>query len=184
MAEKAAAPPRDNLTPETYLEFYRQVREAKRKLTEAQSAHRHALKRAKAAGIDLAAMAEAIDITKRDSDEVAQHMRTVARYAAWMGQPIGTQGALFDATDGNMPSQKAAAEQHEWAADEAGYDAGRAGRNRDDHPYEVGTPLHAAWDRGWMKGQAFIAEQMGGEVPKRGRKKKSGNAEDGPGAQA
>lgn len=172
-------------TPEQFLEHYRAVVAAKRALEEAQSVHQHAMKRAKNAGINLDSFKAVIKARKVEPEVVEQNMRDFARYARWLEMPIGHQPGLFG-DDAPPVDDKAAAEQREWAAEEAGFEAGRNGRNRSDCPYELGTPFHQRWDSGWLRGQAKIAEGLGpkkrGRPP--GKRGKRGNAEDGPGAEA
>ncbi len=184
MAERAAPGVGHNgPTPDDFLTHFRAVVAAKRALEEAQSAHQHALKKAKGAGINLDAFKAVLKARKAEPEQVEQNLRDFARYARWLEMPIGTQPGLFG-DDAPVPDDKATTEQREWAADEAGYDAGRNGRNRGDCPFPLGTPFHARWDAGWIRGQAKLAEGLGpkkrGRPP--GKRGRSGNAEDGPAA--
>lgn len=168
---------KSNLTPETFLEHYRAVSRARMELTEAQAKVRNAMKRAKGAGIATAQLSAAISLTKIDKEKRDIEFRDLARYMAWLQMPIGTQPELFAGAE--MPTQKAAAEHTEFEAEQRGYQDGKAGGAGDNAPYPLGSPLHQKWYEGWSRGQAFIANEMGGEVPKRGRKAKAGNPEMG-----
>lgn len=171
------------LTPEIFLDHVHACRATARKLAEAQADHRNAMKRAKAAGVNNKAMTEAIAMTKEDQVVVEAHHRDLVRYLAWLGSPLGTQGALFGVSDdAARPTEKAQTEHTAWAAKEAGYEAGASGTARDQCPYEPGSPLHAQWDEGWREGETRIIRDLGtGQTRKRGRKGK-GNPEDRPAA--
>lgn len=186
MAEKANPGAGHNLAPDTFLQHYRAVVAAKRALEEAQSAHMHALKKAKGAGINMDSFKALLKARKEEPEQVEQNLRDFARYARWLEMPIGTQPGLFG-DDAPPVDDRAAAEQREWAAEEAGYEAGRNGRNRGDCPFPAGSPFHARWDAGWIRGQAKIAEGLGPKKrgrPPGGKRGRGRNAEDGPGAEA
>jgi ribosome modulation factor len=186
MASKATPNGHNSLDPNEFLNHVRAVAAAKRTLAEAQSAHQHAMKKAKAAGINPAAFGAILQARKQEPEVIEQNMRDFARYARWLEMPIGTQPGLFG-DDVPPVDEKAATEQREWAAEEAGYEAGRNGRNRSDCPFPAGSPFHARWDDGWVRGQAKIAEGLGPKKrgrPAGGKRSRGGNAEDGPGAEA
>ncbi|EHM01208.1 hypothetical protein HMPREF9946_02212 [Acetobacteraceae bacterium AT-5844] len=164
-----------------FLDFYRQLRREKRAVDEANGKYRAARKRAEAAGVDLKSLALMESLSKLDEAEATTRLRTALRYAGWADMKIGEQTDLF-AADGQAVPEKAQAEWREGVAEEAGYDAGKSGQNRDDNPYPLGTPHAAAWDRGWCAGQAVIAAEMGpdGTGPKKKRGRKGRGAEMGP----
>ncbi len=172
-----------NVTPGTFLEFYREVSGKKRALEEAQGGYRAALKRAKAAGIDQAALTQAMQMARQDTAQVELHYRNVNRYLSWLGSPLGTQGALFGAHDDVQPTEKATQEQREWDAEDAGYLAGKGGEPVDNCPHVAGSPFQVKWLEGWHKGQAVLVEQLGSDgTLRKGRRKKANNPEDRPAA--
>lgn len=162
-----------NTTPETFLDFYRRAGVAKRALESAQAEYRNVLKAAKKAGIDTKAMVAARALATSDEPDADRaHMQTLLRYTAYLGLPLGTQLALFDAPDLPEPAR---AEQADWDAEDLGYRAGRGGADRGDNPYDAGSSAHVQWDGGWSKGQASIAQDMAEGKPPR-RKPRSARA--------
>ncbi len=148
-----------NLTRDTFAECFRKIRTAKREADEARGRYQAARKAAKDAGVDMPALALMEQLAKLDEDEVNQRLSAVFRYAGWLELKVGTQLDMFGA---EPRTQKAEVEHREWAAEEAGIEAGKAGADRnDENPYPPGSPLHVKWDAGWLKGQAIIAAQMG-----------------------
>lgn len=178
MADRVEKSEKSNVTPEMVLEFHRQIRDAERKKDEAVALVRSARKRAKAAGVILADYDAANRLRKMDQDERELHLQNLARYASFMGCPLGTQGALFGEVE--APTEKAAAEHAAYEARERGYTDGTHGAPADNNPYPAGSPHAAEWARGWADGDAFrqgIA-QPGDEQPKRGARRSRGNPED------
>lgn len=104
-------------------------------------------------------------------------LASALRYCRWAQLEIGDQATLFAASDdAGKPAQKATDGLTEAVAYEEGYAAGKAGRDRGQHRYEAGTPMHARFDEGWVDGQEVLANQLGEDRPKDGtlRKKKGG----------
>jgi hypothetical protein len=165
----AAGDNSSKVSPDDFLACMSNIRAAKRKMDEATAVYRAERKRAKDKGIDMSALAFVESLAKLEDAEAQSRMANIARFAAWMELPVGTQAGLF--ADEQKPAQKMSAALAEENAYEAGYQAGRKGRDRGDHQYHPGSPLHDCFDRGWIAGQKFIADHMGGIVPKRGRKK-------------
>ncbi|MBR0682764.1 hypothetical protein GXW74_19890 [Roseomonas eburnea] len=182
MARKSKTNGPPTIEPEQFLEHLRACVEADRQLEKARDLRKAARKRAKAAGVALADMDEALVLSRMESATIAQRFRNLSRYSEWMGKPLGTQAELFGATDDQKPSEKATAQHAEWAAEEAGYDEGHSGAARDANPYPPGTLFAARWDAGWARGQADIVEGLRTGTPKKGRKGKGGHPEDRPAA--
>lgn len=170
MAERTEAAAKGNLTPETYLEHYRAIRDAKKKQEQATAEMRLARKRAKAGGVNLSDMDAAIRLRDLDADERDTHLRNLGRYAAWMGAPLGAQATLFGEVE--MPTEKAAAEHAAYEARERGYTDGTHGAPADNNPYPAGSPHAAEWARGWADGDAFMKGTADGETPVQGRKRR------------
>ncbi|WP_043836322.1 ribosome modulation factor [Muricoccus aerilatus] len=178
MAERVEAASPSNLKPETYLEHYRAIRDAKKKQEQATAEMRLARKRAKASGVNLGDMDAAIRLRDLDADERDTHLKNLARYTTWMGAPLGAQATLFG--DIEKPTEKAAAEHAAYEARERGYTDGTQGAREDGNPYPVGTPHAAEWHRGWTDGKAFLDGTAAPTEakPVRGARRSRGNPED------
>jgi hypothetical protein len=102
------------------------------------------------------------------------------RYCRFAQLEIGQQASLFAASDdAGAPSRKAADGLTEAIAYEEGFKAGKAGRNRGDHRYEAGTPMHAKFDEGWVDGQATLAMELGEPLPEEGPLRRRSKKKDG-----
>lgn len=155
MADKLTPNPPANLTDATYAGFRRELADATRKREEAVAAERHVLKRAKGAGINVAAMKEIVAIRRQDVHEVQAHQKALQTYAAWEGL---TDLPLFGGAAAVSVSAGVVADFKEQMAEEAGYQAGKDGGDRtDENPFPAGTPNHVAFDGGWIRGQTFLA---------------------------
>jgi len=178
MAERVETTPKSNLPPESYLEHYRAIRDAKKLQEQATAQMRLARKRAKAGGVNLGDMDAAIRLRDLDADERDTHLRNLARYAAWMGAPLGEQGSLFGEVE--KPTEKAAAEHAAYEARQRGYTDGTQGTPADGNPFPAGTPHAAEWARGYADGKAFLdgTADPGEAKPVRGARRARGNPED------
>lgn len=152
-----------SITPERFLIHYRLIRAAKRAHEETSSALQTAHRKAKSDGVDLDALRDVIRLSKLDPDAAMERLRKMRAYGKWTGLPIGTQLDMFaEVALADEPSEAAAAELREFDAEEAGFDAGKAGKHRvDDNPHPAGTPHYAAFDRGYLRGQRMIADKLG-----------------------
>lgn len=147
--------------PEIFLEHFRKLANLKRELAQVQSAVQLGFKKAKAAGINPDILKAVLKARKEEPAQIEQNMRDFFRYALWLEMPIGTQPNLFAASDdAPRPTERAKAEQKEWEARDAGFDAGVAGRAHDTNPHVPGTLLHQAWAAGHSKGVEFIKEGL------------------------
>lgn len=107
-------------------------------------------------------------------------LSSALRYCRWAQLEIGEQSTLFPASDdAGRPSEKASNGLTEAVAYEEGYAAGKAGRNRGDHRYEPGTPMHAKFDEGWIDGQATLALELGEPLPEDGPLRRRSKKKDG-----
>jgi hypothetical protein len=150
---------RPNVTAETTAEHYRILAGTRRDMESARGAHRAAVKAAKKAGINTAALLEAMRLKREDdSDAVALYYRDLARYAAWINAPIGSQLGLFG--DEAPVAQAVADTIEETDAYDVGLMAGRAGRNGTDNPYPPGSLMHQGWAQGWIGGQQQLANEL------------------------
>lgn len=164
-----------NITKGQFLAWMRRAAGAKRAAEEASSAYRLILKNAKKDGINQKQLVAALAARSQDPDVLAIERRDFDMYMGFMGMPIGGQAGLFPEPkpdDSTTPAEDH--DQQVWDAEEAGYKAGRQAAKRDTNPHDPGTELNQTWDGQWIRGQAFIASQMGPGVenvaaPKRGR---------------
>lgn len=147
-----------NVPNETWLQFVREASATKREIEEASGRHRSVMKRAKAAGCNPKIIALAIASKRQDPAIVSNEIRDTVRVLNLVGVTM-TQTDLFAGWSPEV-TEKAAMEHDHFTADERGYDAGKAGQDRDGNPFEPGSPFHVAWDAGWLKGQAAIAAAM------------------------
>src|SRR5262249_14098472 len=136
-----------NVPPETFLKHYRAIRDLKAAHADAAMAVARAKKAAKNEGIDLDALKMLEKLAALDDDEAELRLRHLSGYSKWLNLPIGMQADLFGSPEAATVSAQAAAEQAEWQAGDEGRDAGRAGRERDENPYEAGSAEYVAWDR-------------------------------------
>jgi ribosome modulation factor len=126
-------------------------------------------KRIEDAGADLKALDLSMRLEKLDDDVREILLRNTARYSAWSGKPIGTQGALFGGDDAAGPSEKARDELAGAAAYEAGYRAAQGGQKHDDNPYEPGSEWNQRWAQGWHAGKKVLDDVAAGRPPEEKR---------------
>lgn len=148
-----------NVPPDVFRKHYRDIRDATRACDEARMAVARLKKAAKADGIDLGALAIVEKMRKLDDDEAGMRIEKAFRYADWLGQPLGTQSALFPAQV-ERPTEKSDVEQTEWAAGEAGYLGGKGGKLRGENKFPEGSPLYTAWDKGWLRGIKILPAEL------------------------
>lgn len=177
-----AAPKKPNLSPDTFLEYYREIRRERVKLEEQSGAYRMVRKRAKNAGVDMAAMALMEALARLDSEDAALRLKQLGYYGQLAGLPWATQMDLFGNYDAPKPTEKSLETQAHFDAEEDGRFAGAGGDSDTLNPNPAGSPLHAAWSTGWHNGKAFFdrrKEAEGSEVKRpRGRPRKNANPED------
>jgi uncharacterized protein (UPF0335 family) len=179
---------KSNLSPDTFLEYVRELGAARTEKESASGKYRSVLKRAKSAGINTAMMLRALEEKRQDDQPREMNDLDLARYRAWLGVPIGTQAAL----DFEEPSDEARAKQTEHEAGEAGLAAGKAGHPREGNPHTTASPNWAAWDRAWVAGQETLIDKLSrGEAPEpktngatRGRRGRGAESGEGTGASA
>lgn len=146
-----------NVSQEVFAQHHAQWLDAMRKAEIAKAKVRSTLAAAKSAGIDIKAMQRVEAKRHEDPDDAKQRARTDQIYGRWLGIEVYAQPDLFAGEPPPMP----AASTSEAFAVEAGFQAGKAGELRTDgNPFPAGTPNYVAWDRGYMDGQAAIAEGM------------------------
>lgn len=171
-----------NVPPDVFLRHFREIRDCKTAHGDTGMALARAKKSAKGAGIDLDALKMLEKLADLDTDEAEMQLRHLQLYAKWIELPIGSQLNFFGEPQPATVGAKAAAEQREWVAGSAGYEAGKAGSERDTNPHQAGSVEHVAWDKSWtngskawLKGQKKLAGELGANAkangdakPKRG----------------
>lgn len=178
MADRLDQPAPGNVSNEVIAGFAIEADRAQRAIDEASGKKRAILKRAKAAGVDCDALLAALRAKKRDPDEVRIALRNALRYSGILAPGAKlTQDDLFG-LDERPLNNKVRGEMGAWDADQAGYEAGKAGGQLDDSPYPAGSEAQAHYHTGWSRGQAVIAERMGEHARKAdtGRTKRRGKA--------
>lgn len=158
--------PGANLTPDQLVQLVIEEARFKRALDEANAKYRAHRAKMDKSGVDLKAYGDLVKLAKLDPAERQQRLRTMFRYGQQLDITLAKQADLFEAKV-DRPGDKMTAEQRRWAADEAGYDAGKNGKDSQTNPYEAGSEFFAAWNEAWGRGQATIAERM---KPKKGAK--------------
>jgi ribosome modulation factor len=161
MAKRLAEPKQQsNLTPNFFLEIFRDLKNAQREIDAATGRKRAILKRGKGGGIDLDAMRLMEGLAKLETEDAELRLRNLSRYLKWTESPLGKQGDLFGATDDQQPTEEARGDMLEWAAQDAGYKAGKGGDTIDTNPHPAGSPTFDRWRQGWHEGQAALAATM------------------------
>lgn len=181
MSDTTPAAGHNQIAPSLFLELFGIARRARREATEAQGRYRNALKRLGDAGVDLKALALVDQLAKLEEDEATARLKAVFRLASIMDVKLAQQSELFpEGPADDEATVKAQAKWREEQAEDQGYQSGRAGGDRGNNPFPVGSPHAASWDRGWGLGQKAIADEMGpeGKKPKQG--KRGRGAEMGP----
>lgn len=158
--------PGANLTPDKLVELAIEEARLKRAADEANAKFRAHRAKMDKSGVDMKAYADLLRLAKLDPAERAQRLQTMYRYGQQLDISLAKQADLFEAKV-DKPGDKMTAEQRRWAADEAGYDAGKNGMDRKNNPYEAGSDHFQAWDAAWVRGQGTIADRM---KPKKGAK--------------
>jgi len=142
------------LSPDAFLDHYRRIRQARAPMETAVGHYRKAIQRAKDAGVDTVALAMMEKLVKVGEEQAQLHIRNLFRYSNYTGTEIGQkQPDLFGDAD-QAPTEEAATLFSEQLAEEQGYKAGRARDRADTNPHEPASAAHAAWARGWNRGQA------------------------------
>lgn len=124
-------------------------------------------KRMETGGCDMKALDLQMRLEKMDDDAREMLLRNTARYAAWSGKPMGTQGALFGTDDAAGPAQKAQDELTEAEAYEVGYRAAQGGQTIADCPHDPGTGSNQRWCQGWHAGDKVMQDILAGKPPKK-----------------
>ena len=142
-----------------------ELMEAKRAFDEAAADFRNVKKRWKKQGVDPGLIASLQKERGQDETERLAREANRRRYASWMNvkiEPPAAEGAPEPEQEATSGEELA---HREAMAKNVGYRCGRLGTDRHSgNTYAPGSPLHVAFDRGWLDGQASIAAEMGPDV--------------------
>lgn len=139
--------------------------EAKRTVDEAVGAFRAVKKRWKKNGVDPSLIASLQSLRGQDEAKRLAEEANRRRYASWMNikiEPPAEEAGQPEEQEGTSGEEAA---HREAMAKDAGYRCGRLGTDRtSSNSFPPGSPLHVAFDLGWLDGQAKIANEMGPDV--------------------
>lgn len=122
-------------------------------------------KRWKKAGVNIKAVTDLQKQRNQDENTRVAEEAEKRRYAGWMNVRL-----VAPTEDAGQPEEQEATSTEEAAhreamAKDAGYRCGRLGTDRtSSNTFPPGSPLHVAFDLGWLDGQAKIAAEMGPDV--------------------
>jgi len=150
-----------NVPPETILYYTHALTRTKRKIDEANSAHRLIVKQAKADGCPTDAILESIKLARLEPDErrarLADRVRVeMVRYPQDAPQLTDLLGGLDTAISDGMRNTNDL-----FSAEQRGYLAGKYGVPADDNPFEAGSEAAQRWRTAWGEGQEAGAVQGG-----------------------
>ncbi len=179
---------KSNLTPEVFIDFVSKLNtlsaEHQEKAEEAKTAksaisawRKHGKK---VLGVDLCALSMFQELRNADSEDASLRIKTLARYAAYMRMPWGTQMEMFGKLDEAPPTQEHMEMADRANAEEQGRLRGAAGDSADDNPHPGGSAAHVGWHAGWKNGYAFYSKSQGSgaDVRKPAGRKGRANPED------
>jgi len=150
-----------NVPPETLLYYTHELTRSKRKIDEANSAHRLLIKRAKQDGVPTAAILESVADARLDPHERRQKLIDRIRVESVRypenGEALLTQIEALD----TRVADKARTEDSLFSAEQRGYDDGRTGVPIDSCPFEAGSEFAGIWRRFWHEGQRVNAMRLG-----------------------
>ena len=147
-------------TNEEKLSALRECQRAKRAVDEANGLLRAAYKRWKAAGINLSALRATMRASNRDVEEVARDLRDTISMMALRNMPVRQEDLFGEGLDLDV-SETARGEDEAWGAEDDGYRSGRSNVPVTDNPCEPETDLFQIWAKGWYRGQASLARELG-----------------------
>lgn len=150
-----------NVPPETILYYTHELSRSKRKVDEANSAHRLLVKKAKSDGVPTDAILESIAWSRLEPDE---RMRRLVDRIRVESARYPTQAPAIVERVNSLDvhvSEKMRQQDDLFSAEQAGYHAGLKGTPVEDNPYIAGTEQAQTWRTYWGQGQAANAMQLG-----------------------
>lgn len=159
-----------NVSAEIIQRARRERMDSRAALETAKARHRNVGKKIESWGLDLKQLDKAIEISRRDPDDLHDDFAVFIRYCRVLQIPLGTQLTLFDLElPEDSVSVTAAEEDAAWDAGQQGKIAGRNGEPSTNNPHAPGSLAFTAWSEGHRRGATERAE---GLVVKRGRPRK------------
>jgi hypothetical protein len=134
--------------------------------------YRSALKQAEKAGIEPKDIIRTLQARELDPDVVIRDEQNFIRMMAATGVMPSIQQDIFGGLEFSPLTAEQQAEMDLEAAYDEGVAAGLAGRNRHTSRFPAGSEAWDTFDRGWLVGQARIAEGLGPKK-KAGRPRKA-----------
>ena len=159
------------LSGDQFLKHYRDLKQTRRAMETAVADYRGSLKRMKSDGVDTFALGLLEKLVKVEEEQATLHLRNLVTYADWTKANIGVrQGDMFVGADMPQPTEAATEAFVESVSEDNGYRAGRARDRADTNPHAPASAAHAAWARGWKRGQAEEVTTQFGGAPKKAPK--------------
>jgi len=150
-----------NVSPEAILYHTHELSRTKRKITEANSAHRLAVKRAKSDNVPTEAILESIAWAALDPEvrrqKIIDRIKVEAARYPENGEAITDLVSQLDV----RVSEKMRYTDTLFDAEQRGYQAGKFGVPVEDNPYAIGSEMAQRWREFWSEGQAANAAQLG-----------------------
>ena len=144
------------VTPDKFLNHWRNIREAKEDMGSASTEVARAKKAAKRDGVDMGAFKWAEELAGMDEDQRETRMRLTHTLCDWVGLPLGRYAANHKVVD--QPNESKREEFALWQAGKEGYAAGLSGSKKEANPHHGGSKIYQEWDRKWNAG--FKANQQ------------------------
>ena len=160
---KAKAERKSNVPDEVYIRYWdaitvadAAVRELEKRLKQAKGVRSSCYSTAKSDGCNIEAMKILRKMERIDIDELDTDMKMVARIAGLVESPIAEtclMKLVEDVDKVNYYTQ--------------GFTAGKAGDAAETNPHTPGTEPFEKWAKGWVDGQAKLAQDAFGKKPKK-----------------
>ena len=161
MSDTATEAPASNVPPETLLYYTHELTRTKRRIDEANSAHRLLIKRAKQDGVPTVAILESIADARLEPEvrrqKIIDRIRVEATRYPQNGQEIVS---LLGGLDIRV-SDRMRYTDTLFDAEQKGYHAGKSGVPVEENPYPAGSEQAQTWRQFWGNGQAASAIQHG-----------------------
>lgn len=154
--------PKNTIDPGSFAQLLSELLQAETAKDRGVSGVRNIRKRFEKLGANMRALDLFLRLRKLEDAEREALLMAALRYSRWAGLQMGETLDMFaEKDDRGMPPQKAQEGLADAQAYEAGFKAGKAGRNQDGGGHAPGSSQHAKWVEGWNDGQATIAKDMG-----------------------
>lgn len=144
------------VTPDKFLNHWRNIREAKDDMGSASTEVARSKKAAKRDGVDMGALKWAEELSGMDEDQRERRINLTSRYLDWVGLPLGAWALNGKVVD--QPNESKREEFAIWQAGKDGYAAGLSGSKREANPHHGGSKIYQEWDKKWNAG--FKANQQ------------------------